>query len=196
MENDNKLREFMGVLENTPILNILLFDPMKMAEITNFGDNEPEHLKIIHDRYSLIKYSEEERYYNTISLDILIRDINDPNDINYMELKRRYQYVQKYVPNLIPIFFYNEDEETFLENKYKNIIDFTLQFAKDDLSMDSIIISTKYNPFSSNRYMQGLVDKVIHTNFNVINEIIDNELFKKYYVIKKKENEDNDNNAN
>ena len=44
--------------------------------------------------------------------------------------------------------------------------------------------------------MQGLVDKVIHTNFNVINEIIDNELFKKYYVIKKKENEDNDNNAN
>ncbi len=195
MEN-NKLREFMGVLENTPILNILLFDPMKMFEFTNFGDNEPEHLKIIHDRYSLIKYSEEERYYNTISLDILIRDINDPNDINYIELKRRYQYVQKYVPNLIPIFFYNEDEETFLENKYKNIIDFTLQFVKDDLSMDSIIILTKYNPFSSNRYMQGLVDKVIHANFNVINEIIDNELFKKYYVIKKKENEDNDNNAN
>lgn len=195
MEN-NKLREFMGVLENTPILNILLFDPMKMFEFTNFGDNEPEHLKIIHDRYSLIKYSEEERYYNTISLDILIRDINDPNDINYIELKRRYQYVQKYVPNLIPIFFYNEDEETFLENKYKNIIDFTLQFVKDDLSMDSIIILTKYNPFSSNRYMQGLVDKVIHGNFNVINEIIDNELFKKYYVIKKKENEDNDNNAN
>lgn len=62
--------------------------------------------------------------------------------------------------------------------------------------MDSIIILTKYNPFSSNRYMQGLVDKVIHANFNVINEIIDNELFKKYYVIKKKENEDNDNNAN
>lgn len=195
MEN-NKLREFMGVLENTPILNILLFDPMKMFEFTNFGDNEPEHLKIIHDRYSLIKYSEEERYYNTISLDILIRDINDPNDINYIELKRRYQYVQKYVPNLIPIFFYNEDEETFLENKYKNIIDFTLQFVKDDLSMDLIIILTKYNPFSSNRYMQGLVDKVIHANFNVINEIIDNELFKKYYVIKKKENEDNDNNAN
>ena len=45
MEN-NKLREFMGVLENTPILNILLFDPMKMFEFTNFGDNEPEHLKI------------------------------------------------------------------------------------------------------------------------------------------------------
>ena len=195
MEN-NKLREFMGVLENTPILNILLFDPMKMSKITNFKDNEPEHLKIIHDRYSLIKYSEEERYYNTISLDILIRDINDPNDINYIELKRRYQYIQKHIPNLIPIFFYNEDEETFLENKYKNIIDFTLQLAKDDLSMDSIIISTKYNPFSSNKYMQGLVDKVIHTNFNVINEIIDNELFKKYYVIKKKENEDNDNNAN
>lgn len=195
MEN-NKVREFMGVLENTPILNILLFDPMKMSEFTNFGNNEPEHLKIIHDRYSLIKYSEEERYYNTISLDILIRDINDPNDINYIELKRRYQYIQKHIPNLIPIFFYNEDEETFLENKYKNIIDFTLQLAKDDLSMDLIIISTKYNPFSSNRYMQGLVDKVIHTNFNVINEIIDNELFKKYYVIKKKENEDNDNNAN
>lgn len=195
MEN-NKVREFMGVLENTPILNILLFDPMKMSEFTNFGNNELEHLKIIHDRYSLIKYSEEERYYNTISLDILIRDINDPNDINYIELKRRYQYIQKHIPNLIPIFFYNEDEETFLENKYKNIIDFTLQLAKDDLSMDLIIISTKYNPFSSNRYMQGLVDKVIHTNFNVINEIIDNELFKKYYVIKKKENEDNDNNAN
>lgn len=196
MNEHKKLRELTRVIERTPIIKITLLSPTQMTKLYNFKDENPEKLKIIHDSYSLLVSTEANDFYHIISSDILIRDIYDPGDTKYyIELRKQYQMIQKYAPQLIPIFFFKEDEESFIENKYKNIIDLSLRYLEKYALMDTIVISTKYNPFSTNSYMQGLVDKVIHTNFDVINEIGDNELFKKYYVIKKKGEKENDRNA-
>lgn len=186
-----------GVLENTPMLKFVLGSPLNLTQLyVKFKDCNPEELQRLKDHYVLLTVNGyEDNFVSVIVYDIYDKDIDEPGDIKYyMTNKRNLQTMQKHCPEILSTFLYKN--RNLLIRKFVDIINLAfLSFRKKNESPDTLIISAPYNPYSVNCHMQGIVDETIHTKFDVISEIFDNELNNKYYVIKERRINKDDNDA-
>lgn len=198
--NDQKLKELGVSIEDTPTVFIIHLGTLQMNILLSFKDESPESLESLSDHYAITGVTDMDRSKVLIIYDILKQDIDDPHDIqNYIYKKRQYQTMCKYAPNIAKTFFYESNKRDLLIKKIKDAIDLafkTFEGNKDFIdTSNGIIISTSCGNIS-NFHMEELINEVIHTYFVVISEITNNELCNKYYLINKKENEENDNDAN
>lgn len=194
---EEKLKALGVSIEDTPMLIIVQLSVLNMTSLASFKNETSESLQNLRDHYSITAIKGYDNYKTLIIYDFLENDINDPRDIqNYIMKKRNFQSLCKYLPEIRKTFFYNESETSYIELKMVNAINLAFKSFEDDGFDDQLLISVPHAKGGSNYHMDILIDKIICNNFLVIYEIFDNELSKKYYLIKKKENKENDSDAN
>lgn len=201
--NIREVVDSMGT-ENVPILRIIPIHPINMSQLYEGSkDATDESLSAMRSHYAIMELKGEERFSILVIQDILKKDINNPTNISYyIELKKRYQTLEKYSPRVIKTFFYGDDEIPELEAKIKRGIQFAFDQFKKNYNTDQMAIEYNYITQrrvvnqTMNTHIQELIDKVIHDNFCVINEISNNDFYNKFVIIKEKEKQENDNDAN
>lgn len=200
--NIRKVVDSMGA-ENVPILRIIAIHPINMTELYERSkDAQDDSLAAMRAHCATMSLKDEERFSILLIHDILKKDINHPTNTSYyIELKRRYQTLEKFSPRTVKTFFYSDEEIPELEDKIKRGIQFAFDEFKKTYDIDQMAIEYQYITQrkavdqSRNTHMQELINKVIYDNFCVINETSNNDFYNKFVIIKEKENENNDNDA-
>lgn len=204
--NIRNVVDSMGT-ENVPILRIIAIHPINMEQLyEGTKDAQDLSLSAMRSYYTIMDLKDEERFSILLIQDILKKDINHPTNASYyIELKRRYQTIEKFSPRTVKTFFYSDEEIPELEAKIKRGIQFAFDEFKKKFDVDQMAIEYQYITQqkavnqswnkSWNTHMQELINKVIYDNFCVINETSNNDFNNKFVIIKEKENENNGNNA-